>query len=219
MILAALILTVAGVPVLERPATTAKPSDSFAIIITGDGGWKKVDEGVTLPLRNQGIPVVGFIASQYFRTERTPEESAAALERLIRAYQTKWQKPNVILIGFSRGADSLPFMVSRLPADVRASTKLVALLGLESWIDWKFNPSWTFAHYFQHPKRFDTLPEVDKLRGMNVMCVYGEKEKDTVCPSLDSRFFTIVRAPGGHHFAGRYDEIGRRIVSESARSN
>ena len=203
-------------PLLERPAAP-KPADTFAVMITGDGGWKKVDERVTVRLRNEGIPVVGFIASTYFRTRRTPDETALDLERVIRFYQDKWQKPHVILIGYSRGADSLPFMVSRLPADLRDSTQLVALLGLEPWIDFKFNPSWTVAHYFRHEPQFEVRPEVEKLRGMKVMCVYGEKEKDSLCPALDPNFFTIVREPGGHHFAGKYDAVGDAIFNELAR--
>ena len=218
MILAAVLLSL---PLLERPSGAPPPSaafaDTFAVMVTGDGGWKKVDEQVTVPLRNAGIPVVGFIASDYFRTRRTPEETAADLERVIRAYQAKWQKPRVILIGFSRGADSLPFMVSRLPADLRASTRLVALLGLEPWIDFKFNPWWSPVRYFHKEPQFPVKPEVEKLSGLSVMCVYGVKETDSVCPSLDPQRFRIVSEPGGHHFAGRYREIGDAILSESAR--
>lgn len=206
----------AGIPVLERPAT-AGTSDTFAVLITGDGGWRKVDKGVGERLRAAGIPVVGFLASDYFRTERTPDESAKALESVIRTYQTKWQKRNVVLIGYSRGADVMPFMVSRLPDDLRQSTKLVALLGSGPSIDFKLSPWWSLAHYFVHPRQYAVLPEVEKLTGFRVMCVYGEKETDSICPALDPTRFTIVRAPGGHHFAGRYDEIGRTILTELAR--
>lgn len=217
--IAALLFALAAIPVVERPATTPKPGDTFAVMITGDGGWRKIDERVAARLRAEGIPVVGFLASDYFRVERTPDESANALEQVIRGYQSKWQRSNVILIGYSRGADALPFMASRLPPDLLARTKLIALLGLESWIDFKFSPWWTPSHYFERPKRFDVAPEVEKLRGMKVLCVYGEKETDSLCPTLDPKVFTIVRKPGGHHFAGKYDDVGNVIFSESRRSN
>ena len=58
------------------------------------------------------------------------------------------------------------------------------------------------------------MPELQKLRGMNVLCVYGEKETDSLCPSLDTNDYKILREPGGHHFAGRYAEIGDAIVRE-----
>ena len=213
MMLAVAFAICGAAPVIERPALTS--SDRFAVMITGDGGWRRIDEKVTLDLRDNGIPVVGFLASQYFQTRRTPEESACALADLIRKYRRLWHKERVILIGFSRGADALPFMINRLPDDVRASVQLVALLGLEPRIDFEYHPPWTLAHYTRHPAQFDVLPEVEKMRDPNVLCVYGDREKDTLCPRLDRSRFRIVREPGGHHFAGRYDEVGKAILDAS----
>ncbi len=200
---------VTGIPLLELPAQ--KSGERFAVMITGDGGWRRIDRKVTDKLREQGIPIVGFIASRYFRTRRTPEESACALERVIRAYTLRWHRQKVILIGYSRGADVLPFMITRLPAEVRESVQLTALLGLEPWIDFQYNPPWTPAHFRQEPQ-FQVLPEVQKLAGSNVICVYGEKEKDSLCRMLDPARFKIVREPGGHHFAGRYGDVADVIL-------
>jgi type IV secretory pathway VirJ component len=202
---------VRDIPLIELPA--AKASDRFAIMLTGDGGWRRIDSKVTDKLRGDGIPIVGFIASTYFRTERTPEESACALERAIRTYKLRWHKEKVILIGYSRGADALPFMINRLPGEVRASIQLIALLGLEPSIDFKYDPPWTLAHYFRREKQFAVLPETLKLRGLNVLCIYGEKEKDTLCTHLDPSQFKIVREPGKHHFAGRYSDVSDAILN------
>jgi len=198
-------------PTIELPAFNA--SDRFAVMVTGDGGWRRIDAKVTDDLRGNGIPIVGFIASSYFQKRRTPEESACALAQLIRTYQERWHKERVILIGYSRGADALPFMINRLPPDVRASVQLTVLLGLEPWIDFEYHPYWTLAHYIQHAPQYEVLPEVQKLRGQNVLCVYGEREKDTLCRKLDPTQFKIVREPGGHHFAGRYSAVGEAILN------
>jgi len=58
--------------------------------------------------------------SQVF-LEKTPTGSriAADLERIIRSYSAAWKRPKVLLIGFSFGADALPFLYTRLPIDVR----------------------------------------------------------------------------------------------------
>ena len=202
---------VSGIPLIEVSAP--RQSNRFAVMITGDGGWRRVDRKVTDKLRAAGIPIVGFIASTYFRTERTPDESACALERVVRTYKLRWHKNKVILIGYSRGADALPFMVSRLPDDVRASVALIALLGLEPWIDFKYDPPWTVAHYLRREKQYAVLPEMQKLRGDNVLCVYGDKEKDTLCKQLDPKVFKIAGEPGGHHFAGRYADVGEMILN------
>jgi type IV secretory pathway VirJ component len=201
----ALLLLLAGLPIREFPAT--KPGDTFAIILTGDGGWRRIDDKLTRDLHEHGVSVVGFITPDYFSERRTPGESAKALERTIREYQTKWHRPHVILIGYSRGADVLPFMASRL-SDKR-NIDLIALLGLESTIDFRY-----YRLPFLHSKepQFPVRPEVEKLRGQRILCVYGEKEKESLCRSLDPALAMPVRTKGAHHFAGNYKAIAEAIV-------
>ncbi|MDQ6802823.1 MAG: virulence factor [Acidobacteriota bacterium] len=198
-------------PVIELPAT-AGASDRFAVLLTGDGGWRRVDDEVATVLRAQGIPIVGLDVPAYFETRRTPEESACALEQIIRTYQQRWQKQHVILIGYSRGADVLPFMASRLPAEILTSVQLVALLGPEPLIDFRFHPWWDPKRYFRHEEQFPVLPEVEKLPPDKVLCVYGDAEKNTLCTQLDRRFTTVSES-GGHHFGGNYDDVARAILT------
>jgi type IV secretory pathway VirJ component len=205
---------ISGLPIVTLGANV--PSDRFAVMVTGDGGWRRIDQKITDRLRAAGIPIVGFVASDYYRKRRSPDESSCALERVIRYYKIQWHKSKVILIGYSRGADVLPFMASRLPADLRASTQLIALLGLEPSIDFKYSPAWSPSAYTHKEPQYAVKPEVDKLRGQNVLCIFGAKEKDSLCHVLDRRAFKIVAEPGGHHFAGKYRDIADIILIESA---
>jgi len=204
-VIALLLMLLAGLPLREFPAK--KAGDTFAIILTGDGGWRRIDDRLTRDLHEHGVSVVGFLTPDYYETRRTPDESARALERTIREYQRKWHRPRVILIGYSRGADVLPFMASRL-TDKR-SIELIALLGLESTIDFRY-----YWFPFLHPNepQFQVRPELEKLRGQRILCVYGEKEKDTLCKSLDPALAMVVRTKGAHHFAGNYKAIAEAIV-------
>jgi len=199
-----------GLPLVELAATSRKAADVFAVMLSGDGGWRRIK--ITDKLRGEGVPVVGFLTPDYFRQRRGADESACALERVIRAYQLRFHREKVVLIGYSRGADILPFMASRLPADVHASVELIALLGLEPTIDFRYHPSWI---PFYHPKehQYPVAPEVDKLRDLRVLCIYGEQEKDSLCRSLDPAHVTIVREHGSHHFAGNYKGIAETILS------
>lgn len=198
-------------PLVELLATHPQ-SGPFAIMLTGDGGWRRLDARVSDRLCADGVPVVGFLTPDFFLRRRTAEESACALERVIRFYRLHWQLHKVILIGYSRGADILPFMISRLPVDVHESISVIALLGLERTIDFKFHPSWI---PFYHPKepQFPVTPEVERLQGFRILCFYGEKEKDSLCPVLDPRLATAIREPGSHHFAGNYRAIAESILA------
>lgn len=204
---------VAGIPIVERHAKhiTAQ-HHRLVVMLTGDGGWRRIDIRVTNRFRDAGLPVVGFLTPDYYRVRRTPEESACALERVIRFYKTSWKCDRVVIIGYSRGADILPFMLSRLPADVRASIDLVALLGLEPTIDFRYRPTW-IPGQTRHEPQYPVLPEVQKLAGYRVLCFYGEKEKDSLCHSLDPQVVTVIREPGSHHFAGNYGGIADEILA------
>ena len=203
---------VKDLPLVER--SVRGNGDLFAVLVTGDGGWMRIDRKVADRLLEGGVPVVGFL-SRYFGTRRTPEETACALERVIRHYSVQWGRSRVILIGYSRGADVLPFMASRLSPEVKQKVSLIALLGLEPTIDFEYHPFWSPAAYFSHPPQYRVRPELDRLRGQKVLCVYGEDEPDSLCPGLDPQRFTLLREPGGHHFGGRYSEIGAEILRQA----
>src|SRR5437016_11988162 len=117
------IVLAAALPLIHLPPT-APPSDTAVILVSGDGGWAAIDKGISRVFAANGMPVVGLDALKYFWTKRTPEEASRDLQRMI----TEAGKPRVILAGYSRGADVLPAMISRLPAAARAKIRLVALL-------------------------------------------------------------------------------------------
>jgi type IV secretory pathway VirJ component len=58
-------------------------------------------------------------------------------------------------------------------------------------------------------------PEVEKLRGTPIMCVYGQDEPDSLCRQLDAELATRVPQAGGHHFGGDYDDIVARILERA----
>lgn len=201
-------------PVVEL-APPAQPADYFAIVLSGDGGWASIDKQIAEELVKAGIPTVGFNSLQYFWTRRTPEGSSADLERLIRHYQVAFQRRKVVLIGYSRGADVLPLMAARLPASMLDDTRLLAFLGIDHETDMEFRVGDWFS---QHPATtYKLLPEVTKLAGHAMLCVYGAKEQDTLCPELPSSLVETVRLEGGHHFDGDYRGLARLILDRLAR--
>ena len=63
-----------NLPVIEVPAAPGTtPTDSFAIIMSGDGGWAGLDKDVAQALSAHGIPVVGLDSLRYFWSPRTPK--------------------------------------------------------------------------------------------------------------------------------------------------
>ncbi len=195
-----------------RSVAAAPNGDALAILVTGDGGWASIDRGVAGVLTEGGVPVVGFNMLRYLWTRRTPEQAGADLERLVRAYVGATGRHEVALVGYSRGADVLPFMVSRLSPEVRRQIRLVALLGPSHTVDFKFHVAdwWTTTN---HQSDLPVLPEATKLLGgVRVLCAYGADDGDTICPALPGESAVVVRLTGSHHFDGAYAELGRLVL-------
>jgi type IV secretory pathway VirJ component len=198
-------------PVIEVAARSgSEPSDSFAILMSGDGGWAGLDQDIATALSAQGIPVVGLDSLRYYWTPRTPDSLAADTDRIIRYYLSRFGKKTVLLIGYSQGADVLPFAVNRLPQATRARVALTAIMGMSEHALFEFHVSSWIADDNSGPP---TLPEVNRIAGMPVLCIYGEDEKDSLCPKLDAHRFKVVKVKGGHHFDGDYAGLAREIMA------
>lgn len=200
-------------PLHEVPARGTR-SRTMAVLLSGDGGWAAIDRELSDSLSAHGIAVVGLDSRTYFSTQRDPDGASKDLARIARRYLARFASDSLILVGYSHGADVLPFMATRLPADLLARVRLVALLGVAPNANFKFH----LIDLVSNKKRKDdlmTVPEIEKMAasGMRVLCVYGTDESDSACPAVAAvRGVTVDAMPGGHHFDKAYGVIGTRLV-------
>ena len=188
-------LGVAALPLVEMPVPG---SHRLAIMISGDGGWRELDKGIAAELNRQGVSVIGWNSLRYFWSRHSPQQIADDLARVIDTYQHRWQINDVALVGYSFGADVMPFAYQRLPQAQRDQVRLVTLLGLAHGADFKVQiRGWLgLAEDAQVP----VLPELIKMPPSLLQCINGEEEKDTLCPELATRGVEVFTRPGGHHF-------------------
>ncbi len=200
----------ADLPIVEVPvaAAVAAQSNRFAVMLSGDGGWAGIDKGIGAAFAAQGIPVAGFDSLRYFWSARTPEGLASDLDRVIRYYAARWKRSEVVLIGYSQGADVLPFAINRLPAGTRARIRSTALLGPGQNASFEFHVTNWIGPSGDRP----IAPEARKLSASTTLCVYGVAEKDSLCPELAPRHARPLPLTGGHHFGGDYDALAARIL-------
>ena len=197
-------------PLTEVPASGAL-TVSMAVILTGDGGYGVTDKGIARSLAEHGIPVVVLNSLHYFRKRRTPEIASADLERILRHYLPLWNRERAVLVGYSLGADVLPFMLNRLPPDLRARVPVLALLGVSAEAEFQFHlTDWLGSHHQKNA--LPVLPELERLRGLRILCFYGNQDKDTVCNQLDQGLVTSFPIEGGHRFGGKYGPIAEEIL-------
>ena len=196
---------------VEMPVARPR-GDVFAIILSGDGGWRDLDRQIGRRLRDAGVPVLGFDCLNWFWRRRSPEEVAAEMNRIIALYAAKWQAPRVALIGYSFGADVMPFAWNRMTPESKARVMLVALLALAK--DAAFEIKVGDFIGLSRPSALPTAPEIPGMPPALVQCTYGaEEEAETACKAFEGTPAQIIRTSGGHHFDEDYKAMAERILA------
>ena len=198
-------------PLIEVPASG--DNDTFAILLSGDGGWAGLDKDVANALVAKGVAVVGFDSLRYFWKAREPQELADDIDRIVRHYAKHWGKKRVVLIGYSQGADVLPFAVNRLPDASRARLAQTVLMGLGQNASFEFH----LADWIGKDDGLPILPEAVKLNQADTLCLYGEDEDDSLCPDIPPGHVHAQSLPGGHHFDGAYDKLAELVLQRIAK--
>lgn len=194
--------------VLEPPQTAGA---TLAVFISGDGGWASIDAAITAELLGAGYGVVGLEAQRYFRNARTPEELANDVAAISHEYLSAWKRDRLLLIGYSRGADVMPFVATRLEKNLLSRVEAVVLLAPGSYTSFKFHLPDLWSNVRRNDS-IDTLPEAQKVEP-RMLCFYGSEESDSLCPLLpQDASHTSIELEGGHHFDGDYAAIGQQVL-------
>jgi type IV secretory pathway VirJ component len=204
------VATVAGLPLVELPV--AERGRYLAVLYSGDGGWRDIDKDIARRLQAKGVPVVGVDALRYFWSEKTPERVASDLALVLDHYRAAWNRPEVALIGYSFGANILPFAYNRLPDEQKRHVRRLALLALYPSADFEIHVTgWLGVD--EHEGSRPTLPELRSIPQGLIQCFYGEEEDDPLCARPELEGAGRIKTGGGHHFDGNYERLADAILA------
>lgn len=204
--------SIADLQVVELPAR--HPTDTLAVIYSGDGGWRDLDKTIGGLLAEQGIPVIGVDAVRYFWRQRSPERMAADLVRILEHYASLWGIHQVALVGYSFGAEVLPFAYNRLPEEWQQRVVTVALLAPGRTASFEVTISGWLGKGNHRAKPI--LPELARIPATKVLCVYGANESGESLCTASAGNITRLERPGDHHFDRRYPLIADAIRTHIA---
>jgi type IV secretory pathway VirJ component len=200
----------ARLPLIETPSS--RPGPALVVLYSGDGGWARATTTLARDLAQAGAPTVGIDSLRYFWPGRTTAEAAGDLDAVVARYRAVWGRDQVVLAGYSFGADALPVLWPLLKPATRAEARAVVLIGASASAEMMVRPrSWLDL------KAADAVPLAPALArpgAAPAVCVYGTGDRATACPRLlpASR---LIGLPGGHHFGGDYAAVARAVLRAS----
>ena len=182
----------------------------LAFVISGDGGWTSFDETFAEKLSENGIPVIGLDAQQYFWDRKSPDETTTMVAKVVSYYMEKWNKSSFILIGYSFGASIVPFINNRLATPLKENVKGVYCLSPEETADFEIHLSDMLS--FGGKEEYNVLEELRKTKNVKPVCFFGEEEEGINPTHYTISGAKVMRLPGGHHYQDSYQIIFKTIL-------
>ncbi len=197
-------------PLVEARVTG--PGRTLIVLLSADGNWASFVKGMTRQFNLAGISVIGLKSRSYLTTapRKTPDIAARDLERLLAAYVPAWKADTVLIVGYSRGADMAPFMLNRLPREWREKISFLALLSPSRFASFEFHLTDLFTAT-RRPADIPLLPEVEQLRGLSMLCIYGSGDANALCPVAPPHLMEVVTRSQGHQLEDP-EEVGALIL-------
>ncbi len=186
-----------AVPVAVFSSTdTSKP---VLFYITGDGGWNKFSNAFVQHLNDKGYEIVGLNAREYFWHKKTAQQTANAMSLIIAGHMKDRKSKSFVLIGYSFGADVMPFVVTHARDDIMANLQHIILMSPAAKTDFEVHIADLIG---LGSSSGESVPaEINKI-SKPVLLVFGDKETDFPVKELHIKNYKAETLPGGHHYDG-----------------
>ena len=199
-------------PIIESVASASR--DFYVIFLTGDFGYRNFDKAIVHSLNVKNVSVVIINAQNYFYSKKSPAQLGSDLGFIINQYDKKWSKVKVVLMGYSMGAEVLPFAVNCMDNKSKRQLKDVILIGPSQKAIFRLKPT---DYLFEDKKGTDIYGELIKMKSQRSYIICDDNPSSLCRKDLDG-ISDHDFIGGGHHFGHDYlllsELIGRRMNME-----
>jgi type IV secretory pathway VirJ component len=181
--------------------------DYYVILLTGNGGWRKLVQSVTLYLNKKNVSVVAINTKKYLLSRKMPDQICCDLETLIDQYNSKWKEKKVVMIGYSMGAEILPFAINCMTDKYKQKINDVILIAPGQNATFKVKLR---DYYHEVNEGEDIYTELQKMAKEKVYVICDDTKFSICLKDLEDVVDHDVMT-GGHHFGGDYDTLSKLV--------
>jgi len=192
-------VSVQDLPLLTTVPKIATPDMPVVLLISGDGGWYSFEQSITDKLAESGVFSIGLDSRKYFWKRKTPEETASDMARALTFYASKWNRSKFVLIGYSLGAEIVPFLYNRLPGEVRQKVQSAVLLSPDVSTDFEIHFS-NMLGMGNSQNTYNVPEEIKRMQPLLTLIILGSGEKSKIPGILSGSGPIIKELPGDHHY-------------------
>ena len=210
LLLSCLSMTTKAQSDFEIKEWTATSTDKpILFYISGDGGFNSFSSELCSSLNKQGYNVIALNAKKYFWDKKTPEQTATDIEHYLIKKIAVQKNKHVSIIGYSFGADVLPFLLTRFSASFSQNLTSAILMVPSGSTDFEIH--WSDLFGSNKKREMDVVSEMNKINTPKLIHISSDDDElDETKIKLKNYIHEIL--PGSHHFDGNIDELTKTIL-------
>lgn len=187
-----------------------KLENTFVFYITGDGGFNNFSNDLGSEISKSGYETIALNAKSYFWDKKSPRTVASEISKVISEKLHTGKYDDFILIGYSFGADVMPFIENEFSAEIRSKLKSVILLSPSSTTDFQIRLMDMFGKSAK--RSMDVLSAINQMHVPKMTIFFGSDEKDFPTDKIHLKNIKVIRLPGGHHYEGNIKELSSVVI-------
>jgi len=193
-------------------APTAGNQHPIVLFLSGDGGMKKFAVDMVNTLNARGFPVIGLNSLKYFWSKKTPQQAGADVAALLQYYSKEWNNHSFLLVGYSMGADVLPFIYQHLPGALQNGTLSLVFMSPSASTDMVVHIS-DMLGKSSTPGALNVPAAMNTIVNKPLLLIFGKDENDFDLHALTITNYKSLVLPGGHHYNDDATGVVTQMVS------
>ena len=184
-------------PVIQDLDASSYRKDASIVFVSGDAGLPRWSLGkqVAQRLSAEDYAVTAVDSLSAFSKRRSPEQAGAILAAAMHEAMRRNPGAPIVLIGQSFGSDIIPIAVAHLPADLRSRIARIILTVPATQAYLQVSPAEMLG---TAKPDLPLLPFARQLPPVPLTCIYGIRERDSLCRAISGPNIRTVALPGGH---------------------
>ncbi len=205
-------LSTLGQSPLDAEVTEWKGSTETPLIfyISGDGGINNFSSKLSAGISQGGYQVFTLNAKNYFWGKKVPQQVADEIASFVQTRLANRKNQHWILIGYSFGADVMPFIINRLPGALKSKMSRAVFLAPSPTTD--FQIRLLDMAGVNRRRSLDVVTEINKMSLTRTVIINEKDGSGFPIDQIRVGNLEHTTIKGGHHFEGNIQSVTTTIL-------
>jgi type IV secretory pathway VirJ component len=194
-------------PLKEWTSNTQTP---FVLYISGDGGINDFSTELCNNINKAGYTITAINSKSYFWDKKTPEQTAKDLSDYLQTKFLTRTNQQLILTGYSFGADVVPFIANKFPDNIRK--KLLSVVLLSASLSTDFEIHFSDMIWGNKKRSMDVVSAINKMGTIKTAAIFDSNETRFPVKEIRLKNYHYEFLQGNHHFDNNIAEVAKTMM-------